>query len=161
MYSIFARNKYAKEFSDTEQFKIIEKREGKSIVRVRHLTETHFEKTDDGSQGEQYQEQILLCSSEQRGKKEKAIVSNAEERFLADLVKFQKRVKNQKKLVSQQIIDSKIRKLQQNHPRVQRYYKIWGKSETRDFSWTRIDKKYLPEKALTGCYILVGLIIWY
>ena len=74
----------AKEFSETEQFKAIEKREGKPVVKVRHLEETHFIEADDGAQNEQYQEQILLCSSEQREKKEKAIVSNAAERFLAE-----------------------------------------------------------------------------
>ena len=149
-----SRSKYANEFSEIDQFKVIEKREGKPVVKVRYLEETHFETTEGGSQDKQYQERILLCSSEQRGEKEKAIVSNAETKFIKELEKFKKRVETQKKPVSQQVIENKIGKLQQKHPRIQRYYTIIGKSETREFSWSRIDEKYTAEKELTECYVL-------
>ena len=149
-----SRDKYEKEFLETDKFVKIKNRENKPSVMVRCLEETHFEINEDGSNGEEYHERVVLCSSEQRGKKEEAIISNAEKRFLKDLKKFQKRVNTQKSKVSQKIIDNKIGKLQQKHPRIQRYYTFTSNSDTREFSWKRDDELYASKNQLTGCYVL-------
>lgn len=67
------RCRYKEEFADKESFTKIEERDGRIPVLVRHLSAN----TVDDS-GENIPEQILMCMSDERGKKEKAILSTAE-----------------------------------------------------------------------------------
>ena len=109
------RGRYREQFADKEGFRAIKGREGKTPVSVRLM--------DDPIGEEDLNERIVLCRSEARGDKEKAIVSNAERRFIEDLGKLVARVEKGR-LKDPLKIQRAIGRLQARHRRVQRYYSI-------------------------------------
>jgi len=95
----------------------------------------------------------VLCLSEGRKQKDRAIREKQEGRLLEDLKKLQKRVEkgNAKK---PSVIHESIGRLKERYPRVARYYAIEYDSEQRRFSWTvKADARARAED-LDGGYIL-------
>lgn len=141
------RGRYRELFSEVEGFRPIEGREGKTPVSVRLL--------DDPMGEEGLNERIVLCKSEARGKKEEAIASKAEGRFLTDLKKLVARVEKGR-LKDPLKIQRAIGRLQQKHHRVQRYYSLdLGEgSGGPSLTWKRNDVSLEESSELFGCYVL-------
>lgn len=95
----------------------------------------------------------VLCRSDGRQAKDRAIREKQETRLLADLARLQQRVA-QGQIKREEKIQQAIGRLQERYPRVARYYQIRYEADSKTLSWTeRADKKALAEK-LDGAYIL-------
>lgn len=95
----------------------------------------------------------VLCLSDGRQAKDRAIREKQQARLLADLARLQQRVA-QGQLKREEKIQQAIGRLQERYPRVARYYQIRYEAGSQTLSWTeRADKKALAEK-LDGAYVL-------
>lgn len=95
----------------------------------------------------------LLCRSEGREQKDRAIRETQEAKLLADLHKFQKRVE-QGHLKQEAKIQQAIGRLQERYPRVARYYQIVYDAASAKLSWKeQVEKKAIAQK-VDGTYIL-------
>jgi len=93
----------------------------------------------------------ILCRSEGREEKDRAIRETQEAKLLQDLAKLQQRVAKGR-LKKQEKIHQAIGRLRERYPRVARYYNILYAEQT--LSWTELaDKKAIAHK-LDGSYIL-------
>tara|TARA_B100001094_G_C18159527_1_gene788434 strand:- start:76 stop:1875 length:1800 start_codon:yes stop_codon:yes gene_type:complete len=106
-----SRKKYAQAF-DQEDFEALPGRTEKNKVEVKKIEDP-----------EDADSQLVLCRSAQRGLKEVAMLSKAEERFLADQQALSERIAAGR-LIDPEKIQRKIGALQKKHPKVQRYYSI-------------------------------------
>ena len=106
-----SRSKYAQAF-EQKDFEALPGRTEQNKVEVKKI-----EDPDDADS------QLVLCRSAQRGLKEVAMLSKAEERFLAELQRLTARIAAGR-LIHSEKIQPKIGALQKKHPKVQRYYSI-------------------------------------
>ena len=144
------RRRYRESFGEQEGFQIVHGRDGKAPVRVRVMddpqpADLHGERA----------ERIVLCKSEPRSEKERAIVSNAERRFLDALGKLAARVEN-KRLKARSKIEQTIGRIQARHPGAGKFYTVALEDDAQGLRvrWTR-DEELLTEAAdLWGCYVL-------
>ena len=107
------RTAYEDDFNNAK-FKEITGREGKEPVSVAFKDEEN--------------ERIVLCHSEARGEKEKAILSNAEKSFLKDLENLSKRLQKKEgrgRLKYESTANQALGKLKERHSRVARYYDLF------------------------------------
>lgn len=96
---------------------------------------------------------FVLCRSDGRQAKDRAIREKQQARLLADLARLQQRVA-QGQLKREEKIQQAIGRLQERYPRVARYYDIGHEAAQQRLVWTeRADKKALAKK-LDGAYIL-------
>jgi len=143
------RRRYLDIFREQSGFQVVANREDQEPVYVREMEDPHAAK------GVRPVERIVLCKSQPRGNKEKAIVSNAERRLLDDLRKLALRVEN-KRLKARAKIERAIGRIQSRHSRVKRFYQITlenGKAGLR-LVWTRNDTLHQESDDLCGCYVL-------
>jgi transposase len=99
------------------------------------------------------EETYVLCLSEGREEKDRAIRVKHEGRLLADLDRLKERV-DKGRLKKPEKIQQAIGRIQERYPRVARYYRIDYDAENREFSWQEnLEKKALAEK-LDGSYVL-------
>ena len=96
-------------------------------------------------------ERIVFCHSSGREDKERAILSQAEQRFLEDLSKLQNRI-DKGRLKNFQRINQSLGRLQERHHRVNRYYEVAYTSD--GLIWTRNDDAIDTAANLLGCYYL-------
>ncbi|MDF7801293.1 IS1634 family transposase [Pontiellaceae bacterium B1224] len=94
---------------------------------------------------------LVLCRSAQRREKERAMISKAEERFLADGESLRERIEAGR-LKKSEVIERKIGALFKKHPRVARFYKAEHKDRTLHL--VRNDSKLDEALALCGDYVL-------
>ena len=95
----------------------------------------------------------ILCRSEGREEKDRAIRETQEAKLLADLNKLQKRVE-QGHLKQEAKVQQAIGRLRERYPRVARYYQIVYDAAFAKFSWKElVDKKAIARK-VDGTYIL-------
>jgi transposase len=95
----------------------------------------------------------ILCRSEGREEKDRAIRETHEAKLLQDLAKLQQRVAKGR-LKKQEKIHQAIGRLRERYPRVARYYNIVYDSAQQTLSWTELaDKKAIAQK-LDGSYVL-------
>src|SRR5437773_764823 len=95
----------------------------------------------------------ILCRSEGREEKDRAIRETHEAKLLADLSKLQRRVA-QGHLKNPNKIHQSIGRLMERYPRVARYYDITYEADHKNLSWKELaDKKAIAQK-LDGSYIL-------
>ena len=104
-----------------------------------------------------YKETVVLCKSKGRNDKETAMFSTAEQRFITEIEKLEKRI-NSGKLTDKEKIDRAIGKIQARHPKVQRYYELYTeqspKTDLIQLVWTRNDTAISDADKLNGCYVL-------
>jgi len=136
------RSKYTGQFR-AEDFEALSGRKDADKVEVKKITDP-----------EDPESELVLCRSAQRRLKEEAMISRAEERFLADLRALAKRVEDGR-LKKTSVIERKIGSLQKKHPRVQRFYSI----ELRDgaaaaLSWERNEPSIQEALSQCGDYVL-------
>lgn len=146
------RVEFKEAFAEDDLFAIVGGREGKPAVRVRLVTVVH--KNDDGTERA---ERVVLCKSAPRAEKERAMLSNAEERFLEKLQNLAKRIETGK-LKDATKVNRAIGKLQARHKGVQRYYAIeYASAQSAGpgvLSWNRNDMAIDTVDDLAGCYVL-------
>ena len=95
----------------------------------------------------------LLCRSEGRTEKDRAIRTKHEQRFLGDLQKLQARVA-QGRLRDEAKVHEALGRLKERHARVARYYDLTYAAATSAVTWTpHADKKTQAER-LDGAYLL-------
>lgn len=138
------RQKFAADFLEVEKFHQVSGRDDKTPVLVRRL--------------DSEQEATVLCRSDERKKKEDAIISKTEEKLLAAFEKLKKRIdKNDGKLHLEkgtETVNRNIGKLCGKYIRAAKFYDIAYEAESRQLSWIRNDEKYQADAELHGCYHL-------
>jgi transposase len=95
----------------------------------------------------------ILCRSDARVEKDRAIRDKHEQRLLADLGKLQARVA-QGRLREPSKVQEAIGRLKERYPRVARYYAITYDAATHTLSWTEQTEKKTAASALDGTYLL-------
>ena len=99
------------------------------------------------------QQTYVLCRSEQRIAKDRAIRSKQEGRLRADIDKLAKRIADGK-LVKVAKINQAIGRLKERYPRVARYYKLNYDEPNGTLSAEFDADKHLHAERLDGCYLL-------
>jgi hypothetical protein len=102
---------------------------------------------------EQGNEVYLLCVSEEREEKDRAIRETHEQRLRKDLERLKSRIEKGQ-LTKPEKIHQAIGRLQERYPRVARYYRLDYDAEQKRLTWEEDgDKKALAAK-LDGGYVL-------
>jgi hypothetical protein len=139
------RKKYAQWFDDDDAFVSIQGRKPEEAVLVRMIKDPLAESAANA-------DTLILCKSAGRGEKEQAMLSKAEERFLAETEKLKARVAGGR-LKQSDKIERAIGRLLAKHPRVARYYEVTllpeGALEVK-----RHDDPFVEAEHLHGCYVL-------
>lgn len=99
------------------------------------------------------QQTYVLCRSEQRIAKDRAIRTKQEARLRADIDKLAKRIADGK-LVKAAKINQAIGRLKERYPRVARYYKFSYDEPNGTLSAELDADKHLHAERLDGCYLL-------
>lgn len=138
------RNQWLDEFEDDNGWE--------EVVRISSPRNPFQKKTRVQTKRQQKGDIVyLLCRSEGRKEKDRAIRETHEAKWLRDLTKLQQRVAKGR-LQQQDKIQQAIGRLLERYPRVARYYQITYEQE--NLSWKELaDKKALAEK-LDGSYVL-------
>ena len=172
------RANYRAELLKEDEFTVVGKREDKSEVRVRKMADPLWvapaaqaaakedkaasaaadsppDKGKPPQEGPEVADTLVLCWSEGREQKETAICSQAEEKYLKALEQLSKRMA-EGKLKDGKKIERTIGRLQQKHPRVQRFYQVeWvAGPHGKELKWPRQDEKKQANEELLGCYVL-------
>jgi len=95
----------------------------------------------------------ILCRSEGREEKDRAIREKQEAKLIADLTKLQQRVRKSRLKVEKKIQRS-IGRLLERYPRVGRYYEISYDATQKNLSWNELAEKKAIAKKLDGSYVL-------
>src|SRR5262249_16035419 len=95
----------------------------------------------------------VLCRSEQRIAKDRAIRTKQEGRLRADIDKLTKRIANGR-LVDVAKINQAIGRLKERYPRVARYYNLTYNQQNGTLSAEFDADKHLHAERLDGCYLL-------
>lgn len=95
----------------------------------------------------------ILCRSEGRIAKDRAIRDKQEGRLLADLARLARRVETGK-LVAERAIGEAIGRLRERYPRVARYWTIDHDVTARTLRFTADESKRAVAEQLDGCYLL-------
>jgi hypothetical protein len=95
----------------------------------------------------------VLCRSEQRIAKDKAIREKHEQRLIADLEKLAKRIADGR-LTKANKINEAIVRLKERYPRVARFYEMSYDAKTKNLSHQRLEAKYQAAQQLDGTYLL-------
>jgi transposase len=106
-----SRKKYAQYFA-AKDFSVLANRSHDEQVEVKTIEDPDDPET-----------KLVLCRSTKRRKKEQAMISTAEKKFIDDAEKFKKRVSSGR-LKDESKIHKAIGRLLQKHPRVSRYYDV-------------------------------------
>lgn len=134
-----SRTRYAESF-ENETFSPLPGRKADKQVEVKRITDPE---NDDRC--------LVLCRSAQRREKEQAMISTAEERFLADGEALRKRIEKGR-LKKPDVIERKIGGFLKKHPRVARFYKAEHNDQTLHL--IRNDEKLDEALSLCGDYVL-------
>ena len=134
-----SRTRYAEHFAN-ETFSPLPGRKAEKQVEVKRIADPENENR-----------RLVLCRSAQRRKKEQAMISTAEERFLADGESLRRRIEKGR-LKKPDVIERKIGAFMKKHPRVARFYKVEHKDQTLHL--IRNGEKLDEALALCGDYVL-------
>jgi transposase len=140
------RNEHLEEFED----------EGGWEAIVRHPSPSNpaQKKTRVGVKRKVVGEEVhILCRSDGREEKDRAIREKHEERLLRDLEKLGQRVARGH-LVKESKVHEAIGRLKERYPRVARYYTIHYDAQAHSLSWTEDAEKKERAKGLDGAYVL-------
>ncbi|MEI6569238.1 MAG: IS1634 family transposase [Verrucomicrobiota bacterium] len=158
------RAAYREEFLREQEFTVVVDREDRSEVKVWKLSDPLWTAPAqaDGEQGgtdnatePSTPDTLVLCWSEGREEKERAIRSGAEVKYLEALKLLSERVKKGA-LKDAAKIHRAIGRIQKTHSRVQRFYEVElvEAGQDRELKWTRLDEKSGQDQDLLGCYVL-------
>src|SRR6516164_9411420 len=140
------RNRWLADFEDTDGFA--------PVLRAPSPLNPAQKKTSIEVKTRVADEQTyVLCRSEQRIAKDRAIRGKHEQRLLADIDKLSRRIAN-KRLVKPEKINQAIGRLKERYPRVARYYNLAHDPQTASLSATLDPDKHAKAQRLDGCYLL-------
>lgn len=140
------RNEWLAEFEDDEGFE--------DVVREPSPTNPGQKKSRVGVKMERRDGQTyVLCVSEGREAKDRAIREKHETRLLADVAKLQKSVANGR-LKNPDKINQRIGRLRERYPRVARYYQLTYDPQTKTVACQPDAEKRKRAEALDGSYLL-------
>ena len=151
------RKAWADEFSK-DGFQSLPGRKAQAEIQVRTL-DIKFEDIDAEEKPETVEERLVLCKSRGRRLKEEAIRSSAEDRFIEELEKLQKRIESGKLKVAAKI-DQALGRLLERRSRIARFYHVERVEETDEsgtrskLKYRRKDDPYDRDDGLLGCYVL-------
>lgn len=134
-----SRTCYAEHFA-RETFSPLPGRKADKQVEVKRIADPENENR-----------RLVLCRSAQRREKERAMISTAEERFLADGGALRQRIEKGR-LKRPDVIERKIGAFLKKHPRVARFYQAEHDGQTLHL--VRNDEKLDEALALCGDYVL-------
>ena len=136
-----SRSNFYDDFCDVDSFSLVEGREKKKPVFVKRAEK-------DG-------ELLVLCRSESRKKKEDAMLSKTESKYLEALSKLRGQIDNPKSsLKKTETIQRKIGSLRKKHSRAAKHYEVEYDEDSKKLSWSRKEEKYAAAQDLHGCYFL-------
>ena len=141
------RNRWLAEFEDTDGFTPV-LREPSPLNPAQKKTTIEVKICADTDE-----QTYVLCRSQQRIAKDRAIRSKQEARLLADIEKLSLRVAD-KKLVKLEKINQAIGRLLERYPRVARYHRLSHDEKTSTIVSTFDADKHLTAEKLDGCYLL-------
>src|SRR5215470_17459264 len=95
----------------------------------------------------------ILCRSEGREEKDRAIREKQETKLIADLNRLQQRVAKGR-LKTESKIQRGIGRLLERYPRVARYYQISYDAVQKNLSWNELTDKKATARKLDGSYVL-------
>jgi transposase len=136
------RTGFAEQFADIDQFVRVPGRKSENDVLVRKIDALDGDPPDA----------LILCRSAQRSKKEHAMRSGAEERFLTDVQKLCARIQAGR-LKAPEKIQRAIGRINAKHTRVARFYTI-TLTQGGKLTWERNDQSFEQAHDLDGCYVL-------
>jgi len=102
---------------------------------------------------QQGDEVYILCLSEGREEKDRAIRESHEQRLKKDLGKLQARIEKGQ-LQEEKKIHQAIGRLQERYPRVARYYRMDYQAEGKTLTWQEDSEKKTIAEKLDGGYVL-------
>jgi transposase len=140
------RDDWIGEFEEGEGFEAVvratsvwnpfQKKSKVAVKMLRHGDETH-----------------VLCVSEGRTEKDRAIREKQEQKFLADAAKLARRIEGGK-LVKPVKIGEAIGRLKERYPRVARYYPMAYDEASKAFTWRLDSERRAKAETLDGSYLL-------
>jgi transposase len=95
----------------------------------------------------------VLCVSEGRTEKDKAIRQKQEQRFLCDTEKLKKRI-DMGRLVDEAVINEAIGRIKERYPRVARYYKLKYNKQSKKLICGQDNERMQKTEILDGSYLL-------
>jgi len=95
----------------------------------------------------------VLCVSEGRTEKDKAIRQKQEQRFLSDIGKLKKRIETGR-LLDESVINEAIGRIKERYPRVARYYKLKYNNQGRELTCVQDWERMQKAEVLDGSYLL-------
>lgn len=155
------RAAFAEEFN-ADGFEVVPDRNKNGVprpsVEVKVIDREFKDDADSNEQtAEPYEERVILCRSQARRQKEVAIFSNAEQRFIKQLDKLQKRL-TEGRLKQEEKIHQAVGRLKAKNPRVARFYDITATVGSADqpasLHWQRKTDQCASTDELFGCYVL-------
>ncbi len=155
------RAAFAEQF-DSDDFELVPNRTKNGLprpsVEVKIFDREVIDDADsDEEEAESYKERVILCRSEARRKKELAIFSNAEKRFIEQLKKLRKRLTTGR-LKQEKKIHQAVGRLKAKNPRVARFYDInviaSNGDELANLHWQRKKDRCACNEELLGCYVM-------
>ena len=141
------RNRWLAEFGDTDGFVPV-LREPSPLNPAQKKTTIEVKVCADTAD-----ETYVLCRSEQRIAKDRAIRAKHEQKLLADIEKLAQRVAN-RQLVKPEKINQAIGRLRERYPRVARYHPLSYDEKTATLVSTLDADKHRTAEKLDGCYLL-------
>jgi transposase len=140
------RDRWLADFEDTDGFVPV-LREPSPLNPAQKKTTIEVLTRRDGEQT------CVLCRSQQRIAKDRAIRTKKEGRLRADIDKLAKRIAD-KKLVKAEKINQAIGRLKERYPRVARYFDLSYDPQSATFAAQFNADKYAKAEQLDGCYLL-------
>jgi len=140
------RDQWLSEFEDLNGFE--------EVFRTNSPTNAYQRKSRVSLRMKRTQDEThVLCLSQGRKEKDKAIREKQERQYLADLEKLKNRVSSGR-LVKPEKIGEAIGRLKERYPRVARYYRVEYDSSSKSFSAELIGEKLAKAEGLDGSYLL-------
>src|SRR5262252_7910426 len=140
------RDRWLADFEDTEGFSpVLREPSPLNPAQKKSSIEVKTQTAD--------QQTYVLCRSEQRIAKDRAIRAKQEGRLRADIDKLAKRIADGR-LVKAAKINQAIGRLKERYPRVARYYRLSYDEPNRTLSAEFDADKHLHAERLDGCYLL-------
>ncbi len=140
------RDRWLAEFEDTDGFTPV-LRQPSPLNPAQKKTTIEVKTRSDGAHT------YVLCRSEQRIAKDRAIRIKHEARLRADIDKLSRRIAD-KKLVKPDKINQAVGRLKERYPRVARYYKLSYDPQAATLVSEFDADKHAKAERLDGCYLL-------
>jgi transposase len=140
------RDRWLADFDDTDGFTVVHRQPSpRNPAQKKTRVEVKIRKDDPYT--------WVLCRSEQRIAKDRAIRSKQERRLRADLDKLALRIA-QRKLVKPDKINQAIGRLKERYPRVARYFRLAYDPKAATFAADFLPDRHAKAEQLDGCYLL-------